>query len=212
MKKLNVIIDWILNCVLIIFGFVSVWFLLQVFFFTSFRIPSDSMEPELVAGDFVFVNKLLMGPRLFNLSASMKGEQVDIYRLSGLQKLHRDDVLVFNFPHPDRWDKIEMHIMKYYIKRCIGLPGDTLSIENGFYRVDGVKEELGNRNSQERIARMREIDFEQGIYRSFPFDSILGWNIQNFGPFYIPRAGDTIGMNRQFASISNAQTFDRYCL
>lgn len=123
MKKLNVIIDWILNCVLIIFGFVSVWFLLQVFFFTSFRIPSDSMEPELVAGDCVFVNKLLMGPRLFNLSASMKGEQVDIYRLSGLQKLHRDDVLVFNFPHPDRWDKIEMHIMKYYIKRCIGLPG-----------------------------------------------------------------------------------------
>lgn len=49
-----------------------------------------------------------------------------------LQKIQRNDILVFNFPHPNTWDKIEMHILKYYIKRCVGLPGDTLSIRNGF--------------------------------------------------------------------------------
>lgn len=194
--KIEKIFNGLLNLILGLAALACLWIILQIFFFTSFRIPSDSMEPELIAGDCVFVNKLLMGPRLFNLSTSMKGEQVDIYRLPGLQKIHRNDVLVFNFPHPDRWDKIEMHIMKYYIKRCIGLPGDTLSIENGFYRVNGVKEELGNREAQRRIADAREKDFEQGVYCSFPFDSILGWNIQNFGPLYIPKAGVMIEMNR----------------
>ena len=41
-----------------------------------------------------------------------------------------------------------MHILKYYIKRCVGIPGDTLSIRNGFFHVEGVQTPLGNMDSR----------------------------------------------------------------
>ena len=44
----------------------------------------------------------------------------------------------FNFPHPNDWSRIEMYIMKYYIKRRIGLQGDTLSIRKGVFKVKDV--------------------------------------------------------------------------
>ena len=40
-----------------------IWLLLQIFVFASFAIPSDSMEPVLIPGDYVLVNKMLKGPR-----------------------------------------------------------------------------------------------------------------------------------------------------
>ena len=117
----------------------TLWFVLQVFVFASFKIPSDSMEPELTTGDNILVWKPTIGPRIFNLFASMRNEQTEIYRIPGFKKIKRNDILVFNFPHPNSWDKIEMHILKYYIKRCVGIPGDTLSIRNGFFHVEGVQ-------------------------------------------------------------------------
>lgn len=196
MNKLHKILNWILNLILGLAGIACLWIIGQVFFFTSFRIPSDSMEPELKIGDCILVNKLLVGPRIFNLSASMREEQVDIYRMPGLRKVRRNDVLVFNFPHPHNWDKIEMHIMKYYIKRCVGLPGDTLSIENGKYNVRGCEIPLGNIESQKLISRYEKDDFGEGVFNSFPFDSILHWNIKDFGPLYIPKVGDSVILDR----------------
>ena len=172
----------------------ALWFVTQVFVWASFKIPSDSMEPELTTGDNVLVWKPTIGPRIFNLFASMRNEQTKIYRIPGFKKIKRNDILVFNFPHPNSWDKIEMHILKYYIKRCIGLPGDTLSIQNGYFHVQGVQAPLGNTNSQKQIATTNK--FGDGIYNSFPFDSVIGWNIKNFGPLYIPARGDSIRLNR----------------
>ena len=89
-----------------------------------------------------------------------------------------------------------MHILKYYIKRCIGLPGDTLSIRNGVFRVSGADTPLGNLDSQRRIGQTLPGEFPDGIYNSFPFDSIANWNIRDFGPIYIPKTGDSLTMNR----------------
>ena len=170
------------------------WFTLQVFLFSSFKIPSDSMEPELTIGDNILVLKPTIGPRVFNLFASMRNEQTEIYRIPGIKKIQRDDILVFNFPHPNSWNKIEMHILKYYIKRCVGLPSDTLSIQNGFFHVKGIETSLGNMESQNKIATTEQ--FEDGIFHSFPFDSIISWNIKDFGPLYIPGKGDSITLNQ----------------
>ena len=167
-----------------------------VFLFASFRIPSDSMSPELREGDFFLVWKPVTGARIFNLNKSMNLEQTDIYRIPGFRKIRRNDVVVFNFPHPNDWSRIEMHILKYYIKRCIGLPGDTLSIRNRQFCVSGVNETLGNALSQKRIGLTRSEDFQPGIYKSFPFDSLLNWNIKDFGPLYIPKAGSEVRMER----------------
>lgn len=172
----------------------ALWFVLQVFVFASFKIPSDSMEPGLTIGDNILVWKPTLGPRLFNLFASMRNEQTEIYRIPGIKPIKHNDILVFNFPHPNSWDKIEMHILKYYIKRCVGLPGDTLSIRYGFFHVEGLQIPLGNIDSQKQISETKA--FQEGIYNSFPFDSIMDWNIKDFGPLYIPGKGDSITLNR----------------
>ncbi|GHU54497.1 signal peptidase I [Bacteroidia bacterium] len=84
------------------------------------------MSPTLIDGDNVLVCKVIPGARLFNLFAVMRGEHVRIYRTLGLRKIARDDVVVFNTPYPNGGENMRMHIMKYYVKRCAGLPGDSL--------------------------------------------------------------------------------------
>lgn len=192
--RISNLFEKVLNIVFWLCMVAALWFVMQVFVFASFKIPSDSMEPELITGDNILVWKPTIGPRVFNLFASMRNEQTEIYRIPGLKKIKRNDVLVFNFPHPNSWDKIEMHILKYYIKRCIGLPGDTLSIRNGFFQVKGVETPLGNIDSQQDIAITD--NFPDGILQSYPFDSIIGWNIKDFGPLYIPGKGDSVTLDR----------------
>jgi signal peptidase I len=175
-------------------GVVYVFFL--VFLFASFKIPSVSMSPSLDTGDHVLVFKPILGPLLFNLFTTLRGEQVEIYRAPGIRKVKRNDIVVLNSPHPGLWDKIEMHIMKYYIKRCIGLPGDTVQVNNGFYSIRGVDELVGNREAQDGISKRDEDSFDDSVYYTFPEDSVIHWNIKNFGPLYIPKENDVISMNR----------------
>lgn len=181
---------------------VALFVVMQMFLFSSFKIPSNSMEPGLIAGDYVLVNKLIPGARLFNVFASLRGEQVQIVRLPGLREIRRNDVVVFNYPYPNNLDRIEMHMMKYYIKRCLGLPGDSLSIVNGYYRVNGIFEPVGNIEGQELFSvQSNKMLKDAGLYWSFPKDSLISWNVKNFGPLYLPRKGDVIDMNRENISI-----------
>lgn len=195
-QQISGIASWIINILFYGFVLVALVVIMQILLFSSFKIPSDSMKPELKTGDNILVCKPIVGARLFNVFASMRGEQTDIYRVLGIRRIERNDVLVFNFPHPHNWDKIEMHILKYYVKRCVGLPGDRLFVVNGVFRVDGVVESIGNSLSQERISKREKASFEEGVYHSFPYDSIVSWNIKEFGPLYIPGRGDRIEMNR----------------
>lgn len=194
--NINKWIDWFLNIFLSVAGLVAAWIVMQVFVVCSFKIPSDSMEPTLEPGDYVLVNKLLIGPRLFNLTDALDGKRVTIYRVPGLHAIQRNDVLVFHFPHPHTWEKIEMHLLKYYVKRCIGLPGDSVWIRNGYYRINQRTDTLGNPAAQKQISRMSPDMFAENVYRTFPFDSLLSWNIRQFGPLYLPKEGDEIRMNR----------------
>lgn len=196
LKYLNIIIDRALHLATLLFVLLALWVGTQVFLLATFRIPSDSMEPTLTEGDIVAVWKPTLGARLFNLDAAMRLEPVAIRRMPGVRSVKRGDVLVFNFPYPNDWGKVEMHILRYYVKRCIGLPGDRLTIREGAFHVEGVKEPLGNVATQKLVGRMAPKDFAKGVYLSFPYDSILDWNIQTFGPFYIPKAGDTMPMDR----------------
>ena len=191
-RYFNIVVNLAITSVCLIL----LWLLAQVFVFASFRIPSDSMSPGLREGDYVLVWKPVVGARLFNLNKSLNLEQTDIYRLPGFRKIRHNDVVVFNFPHPNDWSRIEMHIMKYYIKRCIGLPRDTVSIRKGMFKVEGVNMPLGNVASQKRIGLMRPEDFPEGVYRCFPYDSLLDWNIKEFGPLFVPGEGDVVKMDR----------------
>ena len=191
-RYLDRLLDILFGLALLVMG----WIFCQVFLFTSFKIPTDSMEPTLIPGDEVLVFKPLTGARLFNLTKALNLEQTYIYRIPGLRKIRHNDVLVFNFPHPNNWGMIEMHILKYYIKRCVALPGDTLSIRNGYFHVSGYTGNLGNTDAQRRISLSKSADFPKEVYNGFPYDSLLNWNIRNFGPLFIPRSGSSVAMDR----------------
>jgi signal peptidase I len=170
---------------------------LQVFFFASFRVPTGSMEPEIWPGDYVLVSKAVFGARLFNILPTLRLEQVNIHRAPGLRKIRRNDVLVFNTPYPHTQERMEMHILKYLVKRCIGLPGDSLLIENGRYRVKGADAPPEDRTvGREQSARPKGGIFYGDTPPCFPKDSIIQWNATDFGPLYIPAKGDTVPMNR----------------
>ena len=174
----------------------------QVFLFASFSIPSDSMMPTLQPGDRVLVNKPLKGARLFDVWDAAEHRPFDIRRLPGLEEFKRGEVLVFNFPYPERWDSIGFDVMLYYVKRCIAQPGDTVEIRDARYRVRGVDTPIGNAGSQERLSQMlarkygREEMIRRHCYYTFPHDSVLGWSVRNFGPLYVPARGDSIAMTR----------------
>lgn len=194
------VVDRILNLFLYGCGIIAFIMLVQVFCFTSFKIPSDSMAPGLIAGDYIAVNKLIHGARFFDVFKAIDKKEVKIFRLPGIGEIERNDVLVFNFPYPVRWDSIGFDVMRYYVKRCVALPGDTFEISNAQYRVRGVNTSVGNVDSQKALAEL--LLKEQDVHRlgidikGYPYDSIIGWDIREFGPLYIPRKGGEIEMNR----------------
>ena len=176
------------------------YLLLQVFLLVSFKVPTNSMVPEIMPGDFILVEKLSMGPRLFNVFKATRLEDVEIYRLPGLRGIKQNDVVVFNFPYEyGRWDSIRFHVMKYYTKRCIGLPGDTLSIRNGLYQIVGEKGEIGKRLQQMELAMFSDsILFERYPDPVYPEASAgvgMGWTLKEFGPLPIPQRGQSIQMD-----------------
>ncbi len=82
---------------------------LRVFVFSSFKIPSPSMEPTILPGDFIYVNKLVLGGRTYKNFDFMDGGKVETMRLSGIRDVKRNDVLVFNFPYTD-WGKLDFDL------------------------------------------------------------------------------------------------------
>lgn len=179
---------------------VVVWILLQVFVFASYYVPSNSMMPTLQPGDYVWVDKLAYGARLFSLTKAAGGKPFGMSRAWGYGKVKRNDVVVFNHPYPENWKEMEFDLMKYYVKRCVALPGDSFEIRRGHYRVRGSDEALGNVPEQElvyQVSMYGERKIEGLNLHAFPKWRLFGWTIMEFGPMYVPRRGDTLPMTRK---------------
>jgi signal peptidase I len=100
------------------FPVILIVLIVRSFLFEPFRIPSASMMPNLVDGDFIFVSKFAYGLRLpiINTRVIPTGEP------------HRGDVIVFRLP-------AEPSV--HYIKRLVGLPGDHIVVRNNRLTVNG---------------------------------------------------------------------------
>ena len=96
------------------------------FLFEPFRIPSASMMPTLLVGDFIFVNKYIYGLRLPVINT----------KIVRLGNPHRGDVIVFRLPSDPSTN---------YIKRLIGLPGDTIRYVNKKLYINDQPVELAIR-------------------------------------------------------------------
>ena len=175
--------------------FILIKFLLQITAIVTFHIPTDSMQSTLLPGDNILVNKTIVGARIFNIWEVAEEKEVKIYRLPGLGKVKRGDVLVFHFPYPHSSDTLSMHLLKYYVKRCIALPGDTMGISQGHYYIKGVNELIGNVEAQKRVAQLQKENTRGIVMETYPWDKYINWTIQDFGPLYVPAAGQTVVMD-----------------
>lgn len=115
--------------------------ILKTLFFDAFRIPTPSMEDSLLTGDFLIVSKLHYGTRT-PMSISLPFTEVHIpnvtlpwFRFPGFTSLKRNDVFVFNYPIEDKVISARTH----YIKRAVGIPGDTLQIVGKKLLINGVE-------------------------------------------------------------------------
>jgi signal peptidase I len=100
------------------FPVILIVFLLRSFLVEPFKIPSSSMVPTLLVGDFILVNKYTYGIRL----------PVVNRKLVPLNSPERGDVMVFRFPEDTSLD---------YIKRVVGVPGDRVEYRNKRLSING---------------------------------------------------------------------------
>lgn len=231
--------------------------LIRTFFIEAYTIPTSSMEKSLLVGDFLFVSKVNYGARapitpvsfpfahntmpVVGGNSYIEWPNMPYMRLPGFQKIKNNDVVVFNYPAEDGrpLDKKEN-----YIKRCLGIAGDSLAVINQQVFVNGVAAENPPKMQfkyfvqtdgtfDEKVAKRNDIteggrvsdqgDFEllltkdakddllqqswvkkventlqakgAGASYIFPFKEEWGWNVDNFGPIYIPKAGDNIKLD-----------------
>jgi signal peptidase I len=101
------------------FPVILIVFLLRSFLVEPFKIPSSSMVPTLLVGDFILVNKYTYGIRL----------PVANRKLIELGSPQRGDVMVFRFPEDPSLD---------YIKRVVGVPGDRIEYRNKRLSINGA--------------------------------------------------------------------------
>ncbi len=191
----NRLVNWVLNIILTGCTLLIVWLLLVVTTFSSFKVPTGSMESVILPGDYILVNKWLAGARIFDVWKSVEGEEVEISRLPGTRKIKRNDVLVFNDPYYRSADSISMDVMRYHVKRCVALPDDTFEIRQGFNRVKGFDGVLGDVERQLLLSRtfMPIEGWEaKGV---FPQDSLFKWTLLEFGPLYLPAKGDEMELS-----------------
>lgn len=106
--------------------------IIRTFFFEAYRIPTPSMEETLLTGDFLVVSKINYGPRTPMVLAVpftniyLPGVNLPWTRIPGFEDVERNDIVVFNYPI----DIAPIAAKTNYIKRCVGIPGDTLSIRD----------------------------------------------------------------------------------
>lgn len=200
----------------------AVWIVTRIFLFQIYSVPTGSMKNTLIEGDFVVVNKLAFGTRIPITPLSIPGTgiflkriQLPYLRLPGYAKVKANDVLVFNYPI-----ELELPIdrRKPYIKRCIALPGDTLTVSLGTISVNGIKVQEAdsilyryqhkvsgetvyltgtgaakNKNQLVRIP-MYEETYSPNYY---PNNGLLKWNLDNMGPLFVPKKGSTIPLSNE---------------
>lgn len=164
---------------------------MHIFLFDQFIIPTESMIPTLLPGDRIIVDKSTIGARIYSdFNFDKNGVDLKSWRIRGSRSVKPNDIVVFNFPYHE--GKINFVINNVYAKRCIGIPGDSVSIINGHFLNNNYKDLIGIKSNQDAFSKMPDHLFPPEVFDTYPHDENLPWTIKNFGPLYLPRRGDFI--------------------
>ena len=141
----------------------------HAYFMQPYIIPTGSLEKSLLVGDFLLVSKFHYGARtpqtvvsfpmvhdtipLLKTRSYLKKPQLPYMRLPGLQQIKRNEIVVFSWPADTvrQFFKKEAGVVKpvdkksNYVKRCVAIPGDTLTIEDGIIYINGKESIMPDR-------------------------------------------------------------------
>jgi len=172
---------------------ITVWctfYLIDLFLFSSYKVSSNSMEPSIMTGKRVFVNKTLMGARISFLHFGKSSDYV--FRLRGLRKIVPNDVICFNYPHVNDNLSTIKYSDEVYCKRVLGCPGDRIGVVDGHCWNDKVLRPIGVVEEQEKLRWMFDGFFKMtNSFDVIPFTN-TDWNIKNWGPIVVPAKGLTM--------------------
>ena len=200
--------------------------LVHNYFIQPYIIPTGSLEKSLLIGDFLFVSKFHYGARApmtavsvpmvhdtvpgLKIRSYLKKPQFPYLRLPGLQKINRNEIVVFSWPADTvrqffvREKRVDKPIDKKsnYVKRCVGIPGDTLEIIDGFVHTNGSKNQLPDRA---RVQYTHYAYAQKGVSsrkllaegfsdfnRTYKIDNITESSYQQLIPYIIGRMGNTV--------------------
>ncbi|WP_196891496.1 signal peptidase I [Aureivirga marina] len=145
--------------------------MVHTYFIQPFTIPTSSLEKTLLIGDFLFVSKVHYGARtpittvaapmvhdslpIVKSASYLKKPQLPYFRLPGIEDIERNDIVVFNWPtdtlktmwgdNSGEFTYKPIDKKTNYVKRCVGLPGDSLEVKGGFVYINGKKNKLPSR-------------------------------------------------------------------
>ena len=166
-----------------IVGALAIFLVLRAFLVEAYRIPSGSMIPTLLVGDWLFVNKAIYGAHVPFSHAS----------LPAYRDPRRGDVVVFVSPFQGDEDSAGRDPTPTLVKRLVGTPGDTLYMRNGVLYVNGIAQRQG-------YGMAPQVDPAMGA----SVDSLFNWQKKvglkasrfgsapaqpthdNWGPFVVP--------------------------
>ncbi len=153
-------------------------------FVQAFKIPSGSMERTFLVGDHLFVNKIIYGVRI-----PYTGKKV-----LKLFRIKRGDIVVFQFPSSDprEFQCGGSQYGKDFIKRVVGMPGDSVELKNGELFINGVKpdEPFTQHTDQFRYPKGSAMT-QPAEYQNYWETRMLGrmfsdYIRDNFGPVKVP--------------------------
>lgn len=143
--------------------------LVHTYFIQPYVIPTGSLERTLRIGDLLFVSKFHYGARVpmttvaapmvhdtlpvLGVRSYLKKPQLPYMRLPGFQQVSRNDLVVFSWPADTvrQFFKSEAGVEKpidkksNYVKRCVGVPGDSLEVRDGYVWINGQRLQLPGR-------------------------------------------------------------------
>jgi signal peptidase I len=166
-----------------------------------FTIPTPSMEKSLLVGDYLFVSKLHYGARTpmtplqiplaankiwgTNIPSFVDWIQLPQYRLPAISEVKRNDAVVFNCP-VDPAPDYPVDMKTHYIKRCIGLPGETLEIKDQQVYIDGKPIENPEGLQQSYIVETKQ----NQMVRDRVFSELGITDVEQFGNSYLIHTND----------------------
>ena len=145
--------------------------IVHTYFMQPFTIPTSSLEKTLLVGDFLLVSKFHYGARIpktavafpmvhdtipvVNTKSYLNDPQIPYLRFPGFEDIERNDIVVFNWPvdtvnafqqyGDGKYYEKPIDKKSNYVKRAVGVPGDSLSVKNGLVFINGEQLQLPER-------------------------------------------------------------------